>query len=58
MYNSYVEVEYIATSFSPARTDLALKLLIVLTRLFSVDISHLERYPTNVLLARLTKVRR
>ncbi len=27
MYYSYVEVEYIATSFSPARTDLALKLL-------------------------------
>jgi hypothetical protein len=28
MYYSYVEIEYIATSFSPARTDLALKLLI------------------------------
>jgi hypothetical protein len=27
MYYSYVEIEYIATSFSPARTDLALKLL-------------------------------
>jgi hypothetical protein len=27
MYYSYVEVEYVATSFSPARTDLALKLL-------------------------------
>jgi hypothetical protein len=27
MYNSYVEIEYIATSFSPARTDLAVKLL-------------------------------
>jgi hypothetical protein len=26
MYYSYVEIEYIATSFSPARTDLALKL--------------------------------
>jgi hypothetical protein len=30
MYYSYVEIEYVATSFSPARTDLALKLLIVL----------------------------
>jgi hypothetical protein len=30
MYYSYVEIEYIATSFSPARTDLALKLLIIL----------------------------
>jgi hypothetical protein len=28
MYYSYVEIEYIATSFSPARTDLALKLFI------------------------------
>ncbi len=27
MYYSYIEVEYVATSFSPARTDLALKLL-------------------------------
>ncbi len=28
MYYSYVEIEYVATSFSPARMDLALKLLI------------------------------
>jgi hypothetical protein len=27
MYYSYVEIEFVATSFSPARTDLALKLL-------------------------------
>jgi hypothetical protein len=27
MYYSYVEIEYIAMSFSPARTDLAVKLL-------------------------------
>jgi hypothetical protein len=27
MYYSYVKIEYVATSFSPARTDLALKLL-------------------------------
>jgi hypothetical protein len=26
MYYSYVEIEYVATSFSPARTDLAVKL--------------------------------
>jgi hypothetical protein len=31
MYYSYVEIEYIATSFSPARMDLAVKLL---TKLF------------------------
>jgi hypothetical protein len=30
MYYSYIEIEYVATSFSPARTDLALKLLIIL----------------------------
>ncbi len=29
MYYSYVKIEYVATSFSPARTDLALKLLTV-----------------------------
>jgi hypothetical protein len=33
MYYSYVEIEYVATSFSPTRTDLALKLL----RVFSGD---------------------
>ncbi len=27
MYYSYVEIEYIATSFSPAETNLAVKLL-------------------------------
>ncbi len=27
MNYSYVEIEYVATSFSPARTDLAVKLL-------------------------------
>jgi hypothetical protein len=27
MYYSYIEIEYVATSFSPAITDLALKLL-------------------------------
>jgi hypothetical protein len=30
MYYSYVEIEYVATSFSPARTDLAVKLLNVI----------------------------
>jgi hypothetical protein len=27
MYYSYVEIEYVATNFSPPRTDLAVKLL-------------------------------
>jgi hypothetical protein len=35
MYYSYVEIEYIATSFSPARTNLALKLLRALDRLIA-----------------------
>jgi hypothetical protein len=29
MYYSYIEIEYVATSFSPARTDLAVKLLML-----------------------------
>jgi hypothetical protein len=29
MYYSYVEIEYVATSFSPTRTDLAVKLLTI-----------------------------
>ncbi len=29
MYYSYIENEYIATSFSPAGTDLAVKLLVI-----------------------------
>jgi hypothetical protein len=34
MYYSYIEIEYVAISFSPARTDLALKLL---TKLVSLN---------------------
>jgi hypothetical protein len=30
MYYSYIEIEYVVTSFSPARMDLALKLLILI----------------------------
>ncbi len=30
MYYSYVEIEYVAPSFSPARTDLAVKLLMAI----------------------------
>jgi hypothetical protein len=33
MYYSYVEIEYVATSFSPARMDLALKLLSMTTEM-------------------------
>ncbi len=32
MYYSYVEIEYVATSFSPTRTDLVLKLLTPIQR--------------------------
>ncbi len=34
MYYSHVEIEYVAMSFSPARTDLALKLLKSIGTLF------------------------
>jgi hypothetical protein len=34
MYYSYVEIEYVATSFSPAKMDLAVKLLIAKHRRF------------------------
>ncbi len=36
MYYSYVEIEYVATGFSPARTDLAIKLL---TLFYSTSLS-------------------
>jgi hypothetical protein len=47
MYYSYVEIEYIATSFSPARTNLALKLLMNLLPLsvalaIAVDLANLS----------------
>ncbi len=48
MYYSYVEFEYVATSFSPARTDLALKLLT--TCWFSSRVIHIRytiRNPPN-----------
>jgi hypothetical protein len=32
MYYSYVEIEYVATSISPARMDLALKLLSIFAK--------------------------
>jgi hypothetical protein len=32
MYYSYIEIEYVAMSISPARTDLALKLLRINTK--------------------------
>jgi hypothetical protein len=40
MYYSYAEIEYVATSFSPARTDLALELLKVL-------LDHIAKYLLN-----------
>jgi hypothetical protein len=51
MYYSYVEIEYVATSFSPPRMDLAVKLLTVATLAqikggppsFLVTLTHLER---------------
>jgi hypothetical protein len=45
MYYSYVEIEYVATSFSPARTDLALKLL---TKKLVPESKKLELNSTNL----------
>jgi hypothetical protein len=42
MYYSYVEIEYVATSFSPARTNLALKLLRVIYLVFKTASRHAE----------------
>ena len=39
MYYSYVKIEYVAMSFSPARTDLALKLL---REYFSYWVGHIK----------------
>ncbi len=40
MYYSYVEIDYVATSFSPARTDLAVKLLsLILGHIDSVKVN-------------------
>jgi hypothetical protein len=39
MYYSYVEIEYVAMSFSPARMDLAVKLLEKKLRVLEVELA-------------------
>ncbi len=39
MYYSYVDIEYVASSFSPAWTDLALKLLMMYVGFWYKDMS-------------------
>jgi hypothetical protein len=39
MYYTYVEIEYVATGFSPARTNLAIKLLNILQWLLVKEFS-------------------
>jgi hypothetical protein len=53
MHYSYVEIEYVATDFSPARTDLAVKLLRVFLVLSGNALSitlvpHPKTFPTQV----------
>jgi hypothetical protein len=52
MYYSYIEIEYVATSFSPARTDLALKLLNTFSPIkyliFIVSVVYLNSFLNNV----------
>ncbi len=51
MYYSYVEIEYLATGFSPARTDLALKLLIgAALENFEINESHLNTFSLSLML--------
>ncbi len=47
MYYFYVEIEYVATSFSPARTDLALKLLSKDLFLFKASLASRARLVQN-----------
>jgi hypothetical protein len=46
MYYSYVEIEYVATSFSPARTDLALKLLMTMGKGAAISSSNVMKCNT------------
>ncbi len=48
MYYSYVEIEYVATSSSPTRTDLALKLLTNVDYLLSIILSKLDLCATTL----------
>ncbi len=43
MYYSYVDIEYVATSFSPARMDLAVKLLRKSPKTLSQHLTHHEK---------------
>jgi hypothetical protein len=53
MYYSYVEIEYVATSFSPARTDLALKLFKMFERIGCFQTHSLDFYHLNLLQKKL-----
>jgi hypothetical protein len=44
MYYSYIEIEYVATSFSPTKTDLAVKLLTAKSVLVGTKNSHSEGF--------------
>jgi hypothetical protein len=51
MYYSYVEIENVATSFSPARTDLALQLLMNMLHFLTEDMNIFWELATTNLLA-------
>jgi hypothetical protein len=51
MYYSYIEIEYVATSFSRARMDLALKLLTCYERETTVPAD--DRLPSPITMSRL-----
>jgi hypothetical protein len=49
MYYSYVEIEYVATSFSLARTDLALKLLTTQISELKKEVSQVKASATSII---------
>jgi hypothetical protein len=55
MYYSYVEIEYVATSFSPARTGLAAKLLMTLITSWFCGNESMKTVPLELL--RVTKIK-
>ncbi len=48
MYYSYVEIDYVATGFSPARMDLAGKLLIITRRTLDKHLQKMETVLTRL----------
>ncbi len=44
MYYSYVEIEYVATSFTPAKTNLAVKLLMLYINSLTATVTYMRLF--------------